>query len=93
MESFDQTGTIYEHIQRLTEIKAAYPPLQIGTQREMWSDTQVYGFSRRVDGTGAETVTLSNGTFDPQTRTIPLRSESSIAVNTVLTNLWTRARR
>ncbi len=53
MESFDQTGTIYEHIQRLTEIKAANPPLQIGTQREMWSDTQVYGFSRRVDGTGA----------------------------------------
>jgi hypothetical protein len=67
-------------------MRAAYPSLQIGTQREMWSDTTVYGFSRRVDGTGAETITLASNSWTNQTRTIPLRAESTIAVNTVLTN-------
>ncbi|MCG2803509.1 MAG: alpha-amylase, partial [Cellulomonas sp.] len=87
MTSFSQTGTIYTHIQRLTTIKAAYPALQVGTQREMWTDTQVYGFSRRVDSTGAEAITVSSNSWDSQTRTIPLRAESSITVGTVLTNL------
>lgn len=87
MTSFDETATIYKHIQRLTALRAAYPALQIGTQREMWSDTNVYGFSRRVDSTGAETITLSSNSWSNQTRTIPLRSESSISVGTVLTNL------
>lgn len=87
MTSFSQTGSIYTHIKRLTAIKAAYPALRVGTQREMWKDTQVYGFSRRVDSTGAEAVTVSSNSWDSQTRTIPLRAESSIAVGTVLTNL------
>lgn len=87
MTSFDQTATIYKHIQRLTELKKAYPALQVGTQREMWSDTNVYGFSRRVDSTGAEAITISSNSWNTQTRTIPLRAESSITVGTVLTNL------
>lgn len=87
MTSFDQTHTMYRHIQRLTEIKAAYPSLQVGVQREMWKDTTVYGFSRRVDSSGAETITLSSNSWDNQTRTIPLRAESTIPVGTVLTNL------
>ena len=87
MTSWDQNAPIYRHIQRLTTIKAAYPALQTGTQREMWSDTNVYGFSRRVDATGAETITLSSNSWTTQTRTIPLRAESSITVGTVLTNL------
>ncbi|MFG6476936.1 alpha-amylase family glycosyl hydrolase [Microbacterium sp. P06] len=87
MESFDQNSNLYRHIQRLTAIKAANPALRIGTQREMWSDTSVYGFSRRVDGTGAEAITVSSNSWSTQTRTIPLRAESSIAVGTTLTNL------
>ncbi len=87
MTSFDQTAPIYEHIQRLTALKKAYPALQVGTQREMWSDTTVYGFSRRVDSTGAEAITVSSNSWNTQTRTIPLRAESSITVGTVLTNL------
>lgn len=86
MSSFDEDSNLYNHIQHLTAMRAAYPALQIGTQREMWSDTNVYGFSRRVDGTGAEAITLSSNSWTNQTRTIPLRSESTIAVNTVLTN-------
>jgi len=87
MTQWDENAPIYRHIQRLTTIKAAYPALQIGTQREMWSDTNVYGFSRRVDTTGAETITLSSNSWTTQTRTIPLRAESSLTVGTVLTNL------
>ncbi|MFL2001592.1 alpha-amylase family glycosyl hydrolase [Microbacterium sp. A1-JK] len=87
MESFDQNSKLYKHIQRLTAIKAAYPALQVGTQREMWSDTSVYGFSRRVDSTGAEAITLSSNSWATQTRTVPLRAESSITVGTTLTNL------
>lgn len=87
MESFDQNSNLYKHIQRLTAIKAAYPALQVGTQREMWSDTSVYGFSRRVDSTGAEAITLSSNSWATQTRTVPLRAESSITVGTTLTNL------
>ncbi|GAA2227119.1 alpha-amylase family glycosyl hydrolase [Herbiconiux moechotypicola] len=87
MTTFDDDSNLYNHIQRLTTIKAAYPALQVGTQREMWSDTSVYGFSRRVDTTGAEAITLSSNSWSTQTRTIPLRSESSITVGTVLTNL------
>ena len=46
----------------------------------------MYGFSRRDDTSGAEAITLSSNSWAPQTRTIPLRTESTIAVNTVLTN-------
>ncbi len=86
MSSFDEDSNIYNLIQQLTAMRAAYPALQIGTQREMWSDTTVYGFSRRDDTSGAEAITLSSNSWAPQTRTIPLRAESTIAVSTVLTN-------
>ncbi|MEU6415325.1 alpha-amylase family glycosyl hydrolase [Microbispora sp. NPDC046933] len=87
MPSFSETSTIYKHIQRLTAVKAAYPALRVGTQREMWKDTTVYAFSRRVDSTGAEAVTAVSSSWNTQTRTIPLRAESTIPVGTVLTNL------
>ncbi|MDF1478701.1 alpha-amylase family glycosyl hydrolase [Leifsonia sp. H3M29-4] len=86
MSSFDEDSNLYNHIQQLTAMRAAYPALQVGTQREMWSDTSVYGFSRRDDSSGAEAITLSSNSWTNQTRTIPLRAESTIAVNTVLTN-------
>ncbi|XVQ89285.1 hypothetical protein ACQP2K_18265 [Microbispora siamensis] len=68
-------------------VKAAYPALRVGTQREMWKDTTVYAFSWRVDSTGAEAITAVSSSWNTQTRTIPLRAESSIPVGTVLTNL------
>nr|WP_240978102.1 alpha-amylase family glycosyl hydrolase [Knoellia sp. DB2414S] len=91
MTSFSETSTIYTHIKRLNAMKKAYPALRVGTQREMWKDQQVYGFSRRVDSSGAEAVTLINGTWPNQTRTIPLRAESSLTVGTVLTNIMNTA--
>lgn len=87
MTTWDQTATIYTHIARLNELRAHYTALQTGTQREMWEDEQVYGFSRRDDTTGDEIITLANGRFGAQARTIPLRTESTIPVGTTLTNL------
>lgn len=87
LSSLSETGTIYQHIKRLNAIKKAYPSLRTGTQREMWKDTNVYAFSRRVDATAAETITAISDSWDAQARTIPLRAESTLAVGAVLTNL------
>lgn len=87
LSSFSESGSIYVHIKRLNEIKKAYASLRTGTQREMWKDTNVYAFSRRVDSTGAETISAISDSWNSQTRTIPLRAESTIAVGAVLTNL------
>ena len=87
LSSFSQTSTIYNWIQRLTTMKANYPALRTGTQREMWTDNNVYAFSRRVDSTGAEAMTVISNSWDNQTRTIPIRAESSLPVGTTLTNL------
>lgn len=87
MPSFDETNINFKHIQRLTQIRKSYDALRNGTQREMWSDTFVYSYSRRNDSTGSEVITILNNGWDPSTRTIPLRAESSIPVGTVLTNL------
>lgn len=87
LSSFSETGTIYTHIKRLNALKKAYPSLRTGTQREMWKDANVYAFSRRVDSTANETITAISDSWGSQTRTIPLRAESTIAVGTVLTNL------
>lgn len=87
MTSFDETATIYTHIDRLNELRANYSAIQVGVQREMWEDEQVYAFSRRNDDTGDEVITIANGRFDPQTRTIPLRAESTIPIGATLTNL------
>lgn len=87
LSSFDENSTIYKYIQRLTNLKKSYTPLRTGIQREMWSDKEVYAFSRRVDKTAEETITAISDSWDNQTRTIPLRAESTIPVGTVLTNL------
>lgn len=87
MPSFNQTNINYKHIQRLTEIRKDYPALQTGTQREMWVDYYVYAYSRRIDTTGAEVITVLNNGWASSTRTIPIRTESSLTVGTTLTNL------
>ncbi|MFI6480572.1 alpha-amylase family glycosyl hydrolase [Nonomuraea sp. NPDC050663] len=85
MTSWDENHTVYKHIQRLTTLKKNYASLRTGTQREMWKDAGVYAFSR-IAGT-QETITAATNSWSTQSRTIPLRAESPIAVGTVLTNL------
>lgn len=85
--SFNESSTLFLWMKRLAQIRAAYPQLATGTQREMWIENNVFSYSRRNDSTGAEAIVAFNNSWDPLTRTIPLRAESTIAVGTVLTNL------
>jgi glycosidase len=87
LRDFDQNNPIFKHIQRLAEVRKRYAPLRLGIQCEMWVDSTVYAFSRRIDSTGEETITAVTNSWNPQTRTMPLRAESSIPVGTVLTNV------
>lgn len=87
LTSFNQNHDIYKHIQRLAQIRKSNVALRQGKQREMWSGDQLYAFSRRVDSTGSEVIGVFTNAWNPITTTIPLRTESSIPVGTVLKNL------
>lgn len=87
MPGFDQDGNLYKFIQRLTQIRKEYACLSTGTQREMWVEDNIFAYSRRDDNTGEEIITIINNGTSNETRNIPLRAESSIAVGTELTNL------
>lgn len=87
MTSFDENATIYKHLQRLASLKKEYPALRTGTQREMWVDENFYAFSRLDDPTNSETITAVTNSWETQTRTIPIRSESPLRVGDVLINL------
>lgn len=86
LNSYDQNHPMYKYIQRLSQVRTGYAALRRGTQREMWKDTDVYALSRRVDSTGEEAIAAFTNAWNAQTRTIPLRAESTLAVGTVLTN-------
>ena len=87
MPSFDESNINFKHIQKLSQIRKDYEALRNGTQREMWSDSFVYSYSRRNDTSGNEVITVINNGWDTSSRTIPLRAESSVLVGTILTNL------
>jgi len=87
LEDFDESHIIYKHIQRLTDIRNNYQSLRRGVQREMWEDDVVYSYSRRIDTTGEEVITVMTNSWNSQTRSIRLRAESTITVGTELTNL------
>ena len=53
----------------------------------MWVEDNIFAYSRRDDNTGEEIITIINNGTSNETRNIPHRAESSIAVGTELTNL------
>ena len=87
MPSFSEDGITYKYIQRLTELRKTYSCLQTGVQREMWSEDNIYAYSRRDDTTGQEVIVLFNNGTSNETRQIPIRAESSLTIGTTLTNL------
>lgn len=91
MPGFSQTGNLYQWMTRLSAIRSQYPQLQSGTYREMWMEDSVYAYSRRIDSTAQEAIIAMTNSWDPQTRMIPLRAESTIPVGTTLTNLLNTA--
>lgn len=89
---FNNTSTdTYILVGKLNQLRSQYEALRTGKQREMWAAPNLYAFSRRVDSgsnAGQEIISVfSNKSSGSQTVTIPLRTESTIAVGTVLNNL------
>lgn len=87
MPGFGQDGNMFQTIQRLTEIRKNYACLQTGTQREMWVERNIFAYSRRDDSTGQEIITVINNGTSNETRSIPIRAESSLTTGTQLKNL------
>ncbi len=87
MPGFSEDGSIYQYIQKLAKIRKDYNCLSSGTQREMWVEDNIYAYSRRNDSSGEEIITVINNGTSNETRTIPLRAESSITTGSLLTNL------
>lgn len=86
MTSFNENNILYKHIKKLASIRKTYRALQVGKQREMWCDQYVYSYSRRIDSTGDEVITVLNNGYDSSYRVIPIRAESSISVGQELIN-------
>lgn len=87
---FNQNTDTYQLVAKLNKLRQDYPALRTGKQREMWSATNLYAFSRKIDtGTNAgdEVISAFNNSGNSITQTIPLRTESALTVGTVLTNL------
>jgi len=55
--------------------------------REMWCEANIFSYSRRDDTTGQEVIVVFNNGTSNETRQIPIRAESSLALGTTLTNL------
>ncbi|RCX21658.1 glycosidase [Fontibacillus phaseoli] len=87
---FNENTSTYQYVAKLNQIRKNYEALRKGTQREMWSAQNLYAFSRRMDNganLGQEVISVfSNASGGTQTVTIPLRTESTLAVGTVLEN-------
>ena len=72
-----------------SELRKTYSCLQTGVQREMWSEDNIYAYSRRDDTTGQEVIVLFNNGTSNETRQIPIRAESSLTIGTTLPTCWT----
>lgn len=87
---FNTETDTYQLIAQLNSLKNTYPALSYGTQREMWSSSDVYAFSRRIDNganEGSEIICVFNNSEDSRSVYMPIRSESSIQPGTVLENV------
>ncbi|WP_159442057.1 alpha-amylase family glycosyl hydrolase [Clostridium sp. Marseille-P2415] len=86
---FDPSTNTYQLIAKLNSLRSQYEALQNGTQREMWTSTHFYAFSRRVDSgkdTGQEVICAFRNADGSESVTMPLRAESSLKAGSVLVN-------
>jgi alpha-amylase len=74
MMEFDTRPDLKSHIQKLTHLRNTSEALQHGTQREMWTDDDVYAFSRATDS--QEAIAIFHNGQGSSHREIPLRPES-----------------
>lgn len=80
-----ENSIVYKHLQNLIKIRKQYKALRHGAQLEMWSDDNVYAFSRLMPD--QEVIVILNNSIGNIHRTIPLRVESQLQNGTQLINL------
>lgn len=88
---FDTSTDTYQLISQLNTLKDTYPALSYGTQREMWSSSDIYAFSRRIDSgenVGSEIICVFNNASDSRNVSMSIRAESDITPGTVLENVF-----
>ena len=86
---FSTDTDTYQLIARLNNLRSQYPALQYGTQREMWTSTHFYAFSRRIDSgenEGQELICAFRNAEGAETVTMSVRAESTLTPGTVLVN-------
>ncbi len=92
LQNYFNTGTsTYQLVARLNNLKASYPALSYGTQREMWASANIYAFSRRIDSgasAGSEVICAFNNSDSARSAYMSIRAESSIQPGTVLENVF-----
>lgn len=89
MTSFDEGGETYIYMQRLNELRQAYPDVFVdGIQCELYfrGDDPVYAFCRRSAAAGDAAVCIFNNSPVTQSRTISLEM-AGIKAGTLLTDL------
>ena len=84
---FGDNQHIAQHLQKLTSIRSGLPALQMGEQKEMWVDDQIYAFCRRHEG--QEVISVVNNDYNTQWRDIPLREGSPIQEGETLVDALT----
>jgi glycosidase len=81
---------LFQHIKRLTHLRATHPVLRHGTTRVLHAQGQHYAYAR-VQGNELVLVALNNDSEKPATLTLDL-SELKLPVGTRLTDALTSAR-
>lgn len=82
MMEFDKRPDLKKTMQDLTWMRNHSDALRHGAQREMWSDDDVYAFSRATEN--EEVVAVFHNGSGESHRRIPLRAESHLANGTVM---------
>lgn len=88
---FNTNTDTYQLISSLNALRKEYEALRTGKQREMWAEEKLYAFSRRVESganEGEEVISAFNTSYNDITRTIPIRTESSLQVGDQLKNAF-----
>ena len=91
---FNKNTDTYQLVAQLNKLRKDYEALRTGKQREMWIDTNLFAFSRRVENgtnTGQEVISaFNNGTYS-RTENIPIRKESTLKVGSTFENAFNKS--
>lgn len=85
---FDTSTDTYSFITKLNGYRASYSALSYGRQTELWSENDLYAFSRCLDNDkNSEIICVFNKSANNRNVYIPLSNESKLEAGAVLENI------